>query len=74
MALIFQDDEGRFGPFIDEVFKWMKQDRIKFGEDVKQKLGETRFIYHLCLFIIVAFQQLIYFGGASLYWYFQCNK
>lgn len=25
-------------------------------------------------FIIVAFQQLIHFSGASLYWYFQCNK
>lgn len=39
---LLQDDEGRFGPFLDEVLKWIKQDRINFGENVKQKLGESR--------------------------------
>lgn len=37
-----QDDEGRFGPFLDEVLKWMKQDRLNFGEEVKQKLEGSR--------------------------------
>lgn len=36
-----EDDEGRFGPFLDEVLKWMKQDRLNFGEEVKQKLEGT---------------------------------
>lgn len=39
---MLQDDEGRFGPFLDEVLKWMKQDRLNFGEEVKQKLERSR--------------------------------
>lgn len=39
---MLQDDEGRFGPFLDEVLKWMKHDRLNFGEEVKQKLEGSR--------------------------------
>lgn len=42
---MLQDDEGRFGPFLDEVLKWMKQDQLNFGEEVKQKLEGTRYTY-----------------------------
>ncbi|KAJ8302492.1 hypothetical protein KUTeg_018888 [Tegillarca granosa] len=36
-----EDDEGRTGPFLDELRKYMKQERLKYVEDVKQAIGET---------------------------------
>jgi len=37
-----QDDEGRTGPFLDEVRKWHKQERMTFVDEIKEKLGDTK--------------------------------
>ena len=40
--LFLQDDEGRTGPFLDEVRKWHKQERMTFVDEIKEKLGDTK--------------------------------
>lgn len=37
-----EDDEGRTGPFLDEVRKWMKQDKMNYVEDIKQQLVDLK--------------------------------
>ena len=35
---LFQDDEGRTGPFLDEVRKWDLQQRHKYVDEIKAQL------------------------------------
>lgn len=37
-----EDDEGRTGPFLDEVRKWIKQEKNNYAEDVKQQLSDLK--------------------------------
>jgi len=39
----WQDDEGRTGPFLDEVRKWDNQQRQVYVEEIKSKLGDTKY-------------------------------
>lgn len=36
-----EDDEGRTGPFLDEIRKWEKQERMKFVEEIKAQIGDA---------------------------------
>jgi len=46
---MWQDDEGRTGPFLDEVRKWDNQQRQVYVEEIKSKLGDTKYGLVLCL-------------------------
>nr|KAG5696599.1 hypothetical protein BaRGS_034060 [Batillaria attramentaria] len=37
-----QDDEGKTGPFLDEVKKWAKQQKEAYIAEIKEQLGDTR--------------------------------
>lgn len=37
-----EDDEGRTGPFLDEVRKWMKQEKLNYVEDIKLQLTDLK--------------------------------
>ncbi|KAL4234843.1 Translin-associated factor X-interacting protein 1 [Mactra antiquata] len=39
--LFMEDDEGRTGPFLDEVRKWDNEERIKYVDEIKAQLGDT---------------------------------
>ncbi|XP_045191892.2 translin-associated factor X-interacting protein 1-like [Mercenaria mercenaria] len=39
--LFMEDDEGRTGPFLDEVRKWDNQERMKYVDEIKAQLGDT---------------------------------
>ncbi|XP_048254732.1 translin-associated factor X-interacting protein 1-like [Haliotis rufescens] len=39
--LFMEDDEGRTGPFLDSVKKWLKDERKVYVEDIKVKLEDT---------------------------------
>ncbi|KAK3085940.1 hypothetical protein FSP39_011055 [Pinctada imbricata] len=36
-----EDDEGKTGPFLDEVREYMKQEKIKYTEEIKQQLDSN---------------------------------
>lgn len=38
--LFMEDDEGRTGPFLDEVRKWETKERMKYVDEIKGQLGD----------------------------------
>ena len=39
---MFQDDEGRTGPFLEEVKKWETKERMKYVDDIKAQLQDIK--------------------------------
>ena len=38
----FQDDEGKTGPFLDEIKKFMKEEKERYVSEIKTQLDNKR--------------------------------
>ena len=42
VCVCVKDDEGKTGPFLDEIKKWFQQQKEQYIAEIKEQLGETR--------------------------------
>lgn len=44
-----QDDEGKTGPFLTEVKKWLEAQKAAYIKEIKEALQDTR--WELCVYL-----------------------
>ena len=42
VSVCVKDDEGKTGPFLDEIKKWVQQQKEQYVAEIKEQLGDTR--------------------------------
>ena len=62
LCVCVKDDEGKTGPFLDEIKKWFQQQKEQYIAEIKEQLGDTRWellCYSVGRLVISPFNALV---------------
>ena len=46
LSILFQDDEGRTGPFISTIQELEQEDKTKYVKEIDESIGNVRYVGH----------------------------